>query len=100
MIRHVVMFTLEPCSENDDCREIALRFKEAIEALPADIPELIDAHVDIDSGRIAGNATLVLTAHLASFDDLEVYAPHPLHLKCVAIIRPYIKGRVCVDAEV
>lgn len=77
--------------------EAARNFKTAIEALPAKLPQLISAEVGINDGPDAGNWTLALAAECRNYDDLAVYASHPLHLECVAIIKPFIAGRACVD---
>lgn len=98
MIRHIVMFRLEG-PDADACRAAAIDFKNAIEALPAQIPQLIDARVDLDNGAVEGNLTMALTAHCADMADLAVYAAHPRHIDCVNIIRPYIALRCCVDAD-
>lgn len=98
MIAHIVMFRLE--GEPTTVAYAAESFKNAIEALPGQISELLDARVDIDSAEIDGNWTMALTAHCKDAKDLSVYAAHPAHLECVAIIKPLIAGRACVDAEV
>ena len=93
MIKHIVMFRLE----GEGTAEAAKSFKEAIEALPAAIPQLKSAEVGLDLGEIAGNWNIVLTAECDNTDDLATYSAHPAHLACVAIIKPLIAARACVD---
>ena len=95
MIKHIVMFRLE----GQGTAEVAARFKEAIEALPAQIPQLVSAEVGINDGPDAGNWTIVLTATCADYADLAAYAAHPAHLACVAIIKPLLAARACVDYQ-
>lgn len=95
MIKHIVMFRLEGEGKADACR----RFKEAIEALPAVIPELESAEVGLDTGAIEGNWNIVLTAVCDDAEALATYSAHPAHVACVAIIKPMLAGRVCVDYE-
>lgn len=87
------MFRLEGEGKAEACR----RFKDAIEALPAVIPELESAEVGIDTGAVQGNWDIVLTAICADAEALAAYSVHPAHLACVAIIKPLLAGRVCVD---
>ncbi len=87
------MFRLEGEGKADVCR----RFKDAIEALPTVIPELESAEVGIDTGAIHGNWDIALTAICADTEALTTYSAHPAHLACVAMIKPLIAGRVCVD---
>ena len=93
MIKHIVMFRLDGDAKN----EAALSFKKAIEALPAVIPQLKSAEVGLDDGKIAGNWDIVLTALCDNGEDLRTYSAHPAHLECVAIIKPLMAARACVD---
>lgn len=95
MVKHIVMFRLEAL-ETERAR-MAADFKAAIEALPAKIKELDAVEVGINDGPAAGNWTLVLTAECADYAALEAYSAHPEHLACVAIIKPAIAARACVD---
>lgn len=94
MIQHIVMFRLE-----GDYGDAALRFKKAIEELPGKIDGLISAHVYIDNRDTESNWTLALTSEVRDAAALSAYATHPAHLACVAIIKPHIAARACVDAR-
>lgn len=85
--------------EGQGTAEAAARFKDAIEALPAQIPQLVSAEVGINDDPDAGNWTIVLTATCADYADLAAYAAHPAHLACVAIIKPLLAARACVDYQ-
>ncbi len=93
MIKHIVMFRLE----GEGKEQAAAQFKKAIEALPASVPQLKSAEVGIDLGHISGNWDIVLTAECADEADLAAYSAHPDHLACVAIIKPLLAARACVD---
>ncbi len=80
--------------------DLAARFKAAIEALPAQLPELKSVEVGINDGPAAGNWHIALTALCDNYADLETYSAAPAHLACVAIIKPALAGRTCVDYEV
>lgn len=98
MIKHIVMFRLE--ASDAVAAEAAGRFKVAIEALPGKIDALDAVEVGINDGTAHGNWNIVLTAECADYEALQTYSAHPEHLACVAIIKPYIAERACVDYTV
>lgn len=76
----------------------AAKFKTAIEALPAALPQwLTKAEVGINDGPAAGNWTIVLTAECPDYPSLAAYSGAEAHLACVAIIKPLMEARACVD---
>ena len=93
MIHHIVMFRLEGCGSDLKAAE----FKTRIEQLPAIIDELDSVEVRFNDGPAAGNWTLVLHGVCADNASLEAYSAHPAHLECVAVIKPLIAARACVD---
>lgn len=96
MVRHTVLFRLN--GTPDEINRMAVEFQENIERLPALIPELESVEVHTDDGEVSDtNWHIVLTANCPDYTALEVYAKHPEHLKCVAIIKAAIAGRACVD---
>lgn len=97
MVKHTVMFRLE--GEPAAVAKAAADFKAGLDALPAVISELDSMDVAIDNSGIEGNWTVTLTAVCADFDSLKAYAGHPAHLACVAIIKPLIAARACVDCR-
>lgn len=97
MVKHVVMFKLD--GDSAAVAKAAADFKAGLEALPAQIAELKLMEVAVDNSGIEGNWTVTLTALCDNFDDLKAYAGHPAHLACVAIIKPLVAARACVDCE-
>lgn len=93
MIKHIVMFRLE----GDGKAKAAAEFKAAIELLPTKIEGLESAEVGINDGPDSGNWDIVLTSTCRDYESLAAYAAHPLHLACVAIIKPLLATRACVD---
>lgn len=98
MIKHIVMFRLE--ASEAVAAVAASKFKSAIEALPGKIDALDAVEVGINDGPAHGNWNIVLTAECADYEALQTYSAHPEHLACVAIIKPYIAERACVDYTV
>lgn len=95
MVRHIVMFKLG----GDNAEKVALSFKSALEALPAQIPCLRSMEVGINQ-NLAEKWTLVLTATLDSMADVDVYAKHPAHVAAAALISDCKIDRACVDFEI
>ena len=44
-------------------------------------------------------ALLVLVACADSMADVAAYSAHPAHVAAVALVKPVIKARACVDSE-
>lgn len=86
--------------EGDNAKAAAMEFKAAIEALPERITELESAEVGINDGPDNTNWDIVLTATCSDYKALATYSAHPLHLECVAIIKPILVSRACVDYTV
>lgn len=95
MVKHIVMFRLK--GDENLRRDLALSFKQAIEALPAKIDGLDSVEVGINDGPDQSNAHIVLTALCPDYPALQAYSANPEHIKCVQIIKPYIELRTCVD---
>jgi hypothetical protein len=73
-------------------------FRDALMALPAQIPCLESMEVGINVNP-AESWDVVLTAVVPSIDDVTVYALHPAHVAAAAIIAPVKESRACVDYE-
>lgn len=77
--------------------DAASRFKTALEALPGTVDALESICCHLNDLPAAGNWTLVLHACCPDEAALATYAAHPDHLACVAIIKPLVEARACVD---
>ena len=98
MIKHTVMFRLS--AEGEQLADICRRFKEGLAALPPVIEGLDAMEAHVNGVPAEGNWNVVLTATCPDAQALAAYAGHPAHLACVAIIKPFIAGRACVDYTV
>ncbi len=78
----------------------AARFKTALEALPGTISALKAMEVHVNDVDVSGNWTVMLHAQCPDKEALSQYASNPEHLACVAIIKPLIAARACVDYTV
>lgn len=97
MVKHVVMFKFKGSQE--ERKNIAVKFAEALIQLPCEIPQLksIDVGLNINP---AESWDLVLTAIADSMEDVAIYSAHPAHQAAVAIIAPYKEERACVDYQI
>ncbi|MBD5210377.1 MAG: Dabb family protein [Bacteroidales bacterium] len=94
MVKHIVTFKLKGSDEVR--RDAALKFKAALEALPAQIDVLRAIEVGINENP-AETWDVVLTATVDTLADVDVYAKHPAHVAAAAIIAPVKESRACVD---
>lgn len=96
MVKHIVAFKLT--GTDVERREVALKFKEALLALPEQIDVLRSMEVGINENP---NETwdVVLTAVVDTMADVEVYAKHPAHVAAACLLAGHKGDRACVDYE-
>jgi hypothetical protein len=79
MIRHIVLLTLR-----DDAGPAAVTdIREALEALPAQIPAIRSYDVAADAGLAGGNADLAVIAVFDDQDGWAEYRDHPAHRRVI-----------------
>lgn len=96
MVKHIVTFKLHGSAA--ERREVAGRFKEALMALPEQIPCLESMEVGLN-GNPAEDWDLVLTAIVPTMEDVARYSAHPAHVAAASIISGHKESRACVDYE-
>lgn len=96
MTKHIVMFKLQGSDEVR--REVALRFKAALEALPEQIDVLERIEVGLNENP-AEDWDVVLTAIVPTMADVAVYAQHPAHVAAAALLKDVKQARACVDYD-
>ncbi len=94
MTKHIVMFKLQ--GRQDERREVALRFKSALDALPDQIDVLQSIEVALNENP-SEDWDIVLTAVVPTMADVATYAKHPAHVAAAAIIKDVKQLRACVD---
>lgn len=94
MVKHIVMFKLKGDAQSR-C-ETALRFKDALDALPEqiDVLQSIETALNENSGE---DWDIVLTAVVPTMADVATYAKHPAHVAAASIIKDAKESRACVD---
>lgn len=96
MVKHIVTFKLQGTPQQR--REVALKFKSALEALPAVIPCLRSIEVGLNQNP-AESWDVVLTAVVPTMADVDVYARHSAHVAAAALLADHKEARACVDYE-
>ncbi len=94
MVKHIVTFQLTGTA--DERRQVAQRFKAALEALPQQIDVLKSIEVGINENPDE-QWDVVLTAIVATLADVETYAKHPAHVAAAALLAGHKANRACVD---
>lgn len=94
MVKHIVVFKLKGTKE--ERLEVAKKFRDALLALPEQIEVLQSIEVGINENP-EEEWDIVLTAVVATMDEVAVYAKHPAHVAAAAIVAPHKEARACVD---
>lgn len=80
--------------------QIALEMKSRLEALVGKIDGLLRAEVGVNIKETASSYDAVLTADFPSFEAMEAYKIHPLHVAVSDYCKSRREMRVDVDYEV
>lgn len=76
--------------------EVAERFRDALLALPAQIPVLRSMEVGINSNP-SEDWDVVLTAVVGTMEEVDIYAKHPAHVAAASLLAGHKESRACVD---
>ncbi len=96
MVKHIVTFKLQ--GTPDERRQVAMKFKAALETLPAQIACLQSIEVGLNQNP-AESWDVVLTAVVPTMADVDTYARHPAHVAAAALLSEHKGARACVDYE-
>ena len=88
MIRHIVMWKFRR-DMAETPQQIAQEMKSRLEALNGKIDGLLRAEVGVNIKESASSFDAVLTADFESWEKMEAYKIHPLHV----VISDYCKER-------
>lgn len=94
MVKHIVTFKLT--GTDAERREVAEKFKAALEALPGQIDVLRSIEVGINENP-AESWDVVLTAVVDTLADVDIYAKHPAHVAAADLLAGHKADRACVD---
>ena len=101
MVKHVILWTLNPELSTDEKQAVKAGIKAGLEGLVGKVPGLLDVKVYSDGRRDSSNADGMLDSTLESEEALKGYAVHPEHVAVANTkVRPYTIQRACLDFEV
>jgi hypothetical protein len=97
MLRHVVLLSWTESATAEQRSAVV----DALNTLPAQIPEIRSYRVGADAGLAAqGNAHLAVVADFDNVDGYFVYRDHPAHKDVIArLILPILASRAAVQHE-
>ena len=101
MLKHIILWTLNPELSDEQKEEVKKGIKAGLESLKGVVPGLIDVKVNVDGRLASSNCDVMLDCTLESEEALKAYAVHPAHVEIANIkVRPYTVQRTCLDFEV
>ena len=100
MVKHIILWTLNPALTEEEKNAVKAGIKEGLEGLVGKIPGLIDVKVQTGGRLASSTADLMLDCTLENEEALKGYAKHPEHLAVANTkVRPYTVQRACLDYE-
>ena len=101
MVKHIILWTLNPELSDEQKEEVKKGIKAGLESLKGVVPGLIDVKVNVDGRVASSNCDVMLASPLESEEALKAYAVHPAHVEIANTkVRPYTVQRTCLDFEV
>ena len=101
MVKHIILWTLNPELSEAEKTTIKQGIKEGLEGLKGQVPGLLDVVVNVDGRLQSSNCDVMLDSTLESEEALKAYAVHPAHVEVANTkVRPYTVQRTCLDFEV
>ncbi len=98
MVKHIILWTLNPELSEEQKEVIKKGIKEGLEGLVGQVPGLLSATVTIDGRLSSSTADVMLDSTLESEEALKAYAKHPAHVAvATARVRPFTVQRSCLD---
>ena len=101
MVKHIILWTLNPELSDEQKEEVKKGIKAGLESLKGVVSGLIDVKVNVDGRLASSNCDVMLDSTLESEEALKAYAVHPAHVEIADTkVRPYTVQRTCLDFEV
>lgn len=92
MLTHVVMFALRDRAERTETQR-------RLQALPAQIPQILSMRTGLDVVGADGAADVVLITTHEDVAGLKAYQAHPVHREFVSWLGPRLANKAVVDFE-
>lgn len=98
MIKHVVMFTINPDAGLDK-KATQITMKEKLNSLRGKIDGMVSLEVGINQNASSDAFDVCLITEHNTWQDLQNYQDHPLHQEVSKYIGSVRKGRAVADFE-
>ncbi|MBR1393149.1 MAG: Dabb family protein [Ruminococcus sp.] len=99
MIRHIIIWDLDPELTAEDSQAKKAEIKQGLEALVGVVPGLVSMSVRTDLlGSSKGD--VLLDSVFESEAALAAYQTHPKHLAAAAVVKSVAVHRSCADIEI
>ena len=100
MVKHIILWTLNPELSDEEKKSVKEGIKAGLEGLVGKVPGLVEVKVHIDGRLASSNADVMLDSTLTDEEALKGYARHPEHVAVANTkVRPFTVQRSCLDFE-
>jgi hypothetical protein len=99
MITHIVQWKIQESALGMDKNTLLEKLKADLEALPADIEDILSLTVGINEVESDAASDVVLLSTFADWDALKRYQVHPSHQRVVSFVKQIVSERRVVDFE-
>ena len=98
MVKHIVLFKLKETLSEEEKKDVMVRFKAAIEALPEQIDFIRQVFVGLNCNP-AEKWDICLESTFDTLEDVKAYSVHPAHVAAAGILKDAKADRACADYE-
>jgi hypothetical protein len=99
MIQHVVMWRLQDDAKRTHMAELTEQLQALETAMRTAVPGLLRLHITGNRTEVPDAADILLYSEFESWQALQSYEVHPLHLQLRGLILPLRSERRVVDYE-
>ena len=100
MVKHIILWTLNPELTAEEKAEVKKGIKEGLEGLLGKVPGLVSIKVNVDGRLDSSNCDVMLDSTLENVEALKAYVIHLVYVVVADVkVRPYTVQRVCLDFE-
>lgn len=98
MVKHIVLFQLDPEMDARRKLEVMNEFKVRIEALPGKLGFIRKIEVGLNTNP-EEDFDIALYSEFDTQEDVRAYSVHPEHMAAAALLKGCKRNRSCVDYE-
>jgi len=99
MIRHIIMFKLIECKDNEDKMQKVNKIKSTFLPLRNIINVVESYEIAINERETEFSYDIAIISEYNSWNDLEAYLIHPEHMKAIETCKEIKKEKAVIDYE-